>query len=56
MAFEKLHCMKTKTRGRSPHMAHKLDLSKRYDKSRMGIFLRNNAEMDFHFCYVSIIV
>lgn len=45
-----LHYMKTKTIGRSPHMAHKLNLSKAYDKSGMGIFLSNNAEMEFHFC------
>jgi hypothetical protein len=56
VAFESLHYMKNKRKGKSTHMAAKLDMSKAYDRVEWGYLEAIMVKMGFHERWVSLIM
>ena len=56
VAFESLHYMKNKRKGKSTHMAAKLDMSKAYDRVEWGYLKAIMVKMGFHERWVSLIM
>ena len=56
VAFETLHYMKNKRKGKSTHMAAKLDMSKAYDRVEWGYLEAMMVRMGFHERWVSLIM
>uniref|UniRef100_A0A2N9EM59 Reverse transcriptase domain-containing protein n=1 Tax=Fagus sylvatica TaxID=28930 RepID=A0A2N9EM59_FAGSY len=56
VAFEILHYMKNKHKGKSTHMATKLDMSKAYDRVEWGYLEAMMVRMGFHERWVSLIM
>ncbi|GMY35564.1 hypothetical protein FCV25MIE_30806 [Fagus crenata] len=56
VAFELMHCLRTRRKGKIAHMALKLDMSKAYDRVEWIFLERVMARMGFASCWIRLLM